>query len=1223
VTGGAGTRIDLQLAGYRIDAVIGQGGMGTVYRAEQLHLRRMVALKIMAPQLAGEASFRERFLRESQIAASLEHPNVVPVFDAGEDEGLLFIAMRYLPGGDLRALIRREHGVSLERLTPLIEQVAGGLDAAHALGLVHRDVKPSNVLLGPADASAGKVQAYVTDFGLSKRAVEGTGTSSGRPLGSVHYMSPEQIRGEQVDARSDTYALGCLLYECLTGSVPFARDSEVAVLYAHLEAPCPKVTESRGELPAVLDELVSWALAKAPEDRPASSGELAAALADALSGSPSWHRPPTAPLPEADTPPVPGAEQGDGRAIVGRLREQAELMLALERSRKGRGSVVLLMGEAGIGKSTLAQNLSEEAERRGVDALWAAGGSFGAVPPPYWHWVQVVRALARRRDAAELFTGLGDAAAWLVAIVPDLAAALPGVPLPTTAVGVEEGRFNVYDAIARLLTAAGGDGGLLVVLDDLHLADEASLLALGFVVGLIRHTGVLVVGTYREEELAGAVGGGDDASAFAELTRRSRTIALEGLDAEHVARLIAGRTEGQAPSGLIERVHKVTAGNPLFVSELLNLLEAQGKLTDSHIASSALPLPKGISDAISQRLAPLSPRAREVLDVGAVIGPSFRAGTLARAARMPAGEVLELLDQASRRGLLRPAEGLVDGYAFSHGLVQATLYEALPRSRRCAIHAPVGEALEQDYDVAAGEGLADVAYHFLEAAPAGETERAVRYARLAAEQAVQAFAYEQAITLYSRALEISDPGRGQVRIELLQALGEAQMRVGETETARATLARAADAARAHDDPEGLARASLASGIWGLSFGIDEPLVRAAEEAVEQLEGGDSPGLLACVKGQLATALYYSPEVERRERLAAEALALARSEHERLGTVDSARMLGYVMGRYLLTRWGPRSAERDFGLSDELLAVSRESRDAELEILTRNWRISVLLELGRFAAVDQEIARVGQIATELRQPRAMVFTPLLHGIRAGTAGRFEEVERLNAEAMQIGLGVSGTVAHLAAMAQLLAMRLQQGRVAELEGPVTAMANAHPGMIAMHCVRVLILAQTGRDEEARAEFERITGSGLDGLPEDNVHIVALAVLGEVVAELEDPAGARRLYSWLEPYAGRWVVSASASALWPVDRSLGRLATISGATETALGHLARAREQAERAGALPSVALTALDEARLLALLGADEHRDRIVSLAREAREIAQELGMGLVVDAATLMEAEAEG
>jgi eukaryotic-like serine/threonine-protein kinase len=714
VTGGSASGIEMRLAGYRIDAVVGQGGMGTVYRAEQLRLQRDVALKVMAPHLASDPGFRERFLRESQIAASLEHPHVVTVYDAGEADGVLYIAMRYVPGGDLRGLIRRAHGLPAGVALSVLQQVAGGLDAAHELGLVHRDVKPSNVLIAGARRPDGSVQSYVTDFGLSKRIVEASDTDTRRPIGSVHYMSPEQIRGEQLDARSDTYSLGCLLYECLTGEVPYACDSEVAVLYAHLEARCPRVSSADADLPAALDDVLAWALAKAPAERPASSGELAAAVAEALRGSPVSRPPSPRPAPVTGAPAIHPSRPGGPRArpIVGRLEEQGQLLRALEQAVEGDGSVVLLVGEAGIGKSTLARQLSEQAERRGVPTLWATGGAFGAAPPPYWHWLQLVRALARRADGGELFGALGAAAAWLVAIAPEIATALPDIAPTAAPMGADEGRFHVYDALARLFVQAAGGSGLVIVLDDLHLADEASLLALAFIAAMIRDTGVLVVGTYREGDPAAARGGEED-SSLSELSRSSETIRLGALDSEHVGRLISERSGGQAPVGMVERVHDVTGGNPLFVTELLNLLETQGRLTDSKISSSALPLPRGISDAISQRLAPLAPRAREALDVGAVIGASFRAGTLARAAGIPPGESLELLDQAVAQGIVRPVAELADGYTFSHGLVQATLYEALPRTRRCAIHAAVGEALEKDYDITAGEGLAEVAYHFL------------------------------------------------------------------------------------------------------------------------------------------------------------------------------------------------------------------------------------------------------------------------------------------------------------------------------------------------------------------------------------------------------------------------------------------------------------------------------------------------------------------------------
>ena len=277
------------------------------------------------------------------------------------------------------------------------------------------------------------------------------------------------------------------------------------------------------------------------------------------------------------------------------------------------------------------------------------------------------------------------------------------------------------------------------------------------------------------------------------------------------------------------------------------------------------------------------------------------------------------------------------------------------------------------------------------------------------------------------------------------------------------------------------------------------------------------------------------------------------------------------------------------------------------------------ELGRFSVVDLEIARIEHMADELRQPRAMLFLPLHEATRAGTVGRFAEAERLNAETIELGRRVRGTTGEVASTTQMVSIRMQQGRLSELEPAVRWFAKAHPGMVAMQCVFALILAQSGRSSEARAELERLTGSGLAGVPKDNLHIVTMALLGETAAELHDARTAGEIRAWMLPYAGRWVVSPNAAALWPVDRSLASLATIAGLHEEARAHIDAAREQAASAGALPSTALLALDEARLLAAEGRPEERERVRALAGEARALAQELDMGLVVDAATLLEA----
>ena len=270
------------LGGYRIEAVTGKGGMGVVYRATQLGLDRTVALKVIAPELAEDEGFRERFKRESRIAASIEHRNVIPVHEAGEDEGRLFITMRFIEGTNLRELIEAQGRLSPERAVHIVGQVCSALDAAHARGLVHRDIKPANVLIATKD---GEDEAYLTDFGLTKHRDSASGvTATGVWVGTIDYMAPEQIEGQQLDARCDVYAVGCVLYHALTGDVPFRRPTDVATIFAHMSDPPPSPSEHVAELPHELDGVVRRAMAKARDERYLSAGDLARAALAALEG---------------------------------------------------------------------------------------------------------------------------------------------------------------------------------------------------------------------------------------------------------------------------------------------------------------------------------------------------------------------------------------------------------------------------------------------------------------------------------------------------------------------------------------------------------------------------------------------------------------------------------------------------------------------------------------------------------------------------------------------------------------------------------------------------------------------------------------------------------------------------------------------------------------------------------------------------------------------------
>ncbi len=270
------------LGGYRIEGVIGRGGMGIVYRATQLALQRPVALKVIAPNLAEDEGFRRRFRRESMLAAAIDHPNIIPVYEAGEVDGVPFIAMRFVKGTDLGAMIIERGPLKTELVRQVVEQVGSALDAAHAAGLVHRDIKPANILVADDGGDPNQAHVYLTDFGLTKGRGESKLTQTGTWVGTVSYIAPEQVEGRAVDGRADLYSLACVVYESLTAHPPFERDSDIATLYAHLQDDRPRPSQLRPGMPPAVDAVVAKGMARNANDRYQSGSELGRALRDAL-----------------------------------------------------------------------------------------------------------------------------------------------------------------------------------------------------------------------------------------------------------------------------------------------------------------------------------------------------------------------------------------------------------------------------------------------------------------------------------------------------------------------------------------------------------------------------------------------------------------------------------------------------------------------------------------------------------------------------------------------------------------------------------------------------------------------------------------------------------------------------------------------------------------------------------------------------------------------------
>lgn len=344
-----------EFAGYRIIAQAGRGGMGVVYRAEDVRLGRTVAVKLLAPELAVDPGYRERFVRESRLAAMIDHPSILPVYEAGESAGLLYIAMRWVEGSDLATVIEEEGPLAAGRAVSLLAQVASALDAAHGRGLIHRDLKPANVLVTSSGGPGQVEHAYLTDFGVAKERAGPALTRTSMFIGSPHYAAPEQFEGSELDGRADQYALACVLVDGLTGEPPFVRGTDVAVMYAHLHDPPPRLAERRPGLPPGLDAVIARALAKKRDDRYESCSEFLDAARDALPGD--ERRPAASTVVEAEPhtrPPSQSTTQiepearGDRPEAVARTRRRRwPLIAALGVVLAGVGAAVAVLASGG------------------------------------------------------------------------------------------------------------------------------------------------------------------------------------------------------------------------------------------------------------------------------------------------------------------------------------------------------------------------------------------------------------------------------------------------------------------------------------------------------------------------------------------------------------------------------------------------------------------------------------------------------------------------------------------------------------------------------------------------------------------------------------------------------------------------------------------------------------------------------------------------------------
>jgi class 3 adenylate cyclase/tetratricopeptide (TPR) repeat protein len=917
--------------------------------------------------------------------------------------------------------------------------------------------------------------------------------------------------------------------------------------------------------------------------------------------------------------PLPAALAEAARsAFVGRADERQRLAGALRAATVGERRFVLVAGEPGIGKTRLAAELARSAADAGAIVLF--GRSDEDLSAPFQPWVQALGHLAAHADPEALRADAGEAPGVIARLVPELARRLGVAPSEPSPNDPEAERARLFEAIDALLASASQGAPLVIVLDDLHWADKPSLVLLRSLVRSSRLAALLLIGTYRETDLARTH---PLAEVLADLRREPRVerMLLRGLGPEDVSALVASRGQQEPPAEFVAALHAETEGNPFFLEEVLRHLVETGalRLEDGRWTSdrslSELGIPEGIREVVGRRLSRLSETANQALGVAAVIGREFDAA-LIEAAGGPGGDaLLDALDEAARVRLIVDAPGALGRFAFSHALVRQTLYEEVAALRRARLHWRIGEALEKRHGASSVEQLAAIARHLCEGALAGDVARAVDVTLRAAERALALAAFEEEIALATRALGLLDHAgldEPEARYRAWMLRGAGEMRLLQPGF-RSSYDAAIEIAQRLARPEWCARAVSESNAQLDADADADARTRARiADALAALPPGDSSERCLLLS-RLSVSWTVRPE--EREPFADDALAIAR----RLGsTFELYRALA---AKAQLLQGSPRVEELEALMReiDPIGSLSASSLSGSRDLLPFGYPLylaSLRADRARFAGVCSELERF--VAATRWQPY------ILHYYRAMDAlaqGRFREA-RQEAAIFRAGatLGVGGGLLGFADM--VTTARLEEGQLAaHLRGIEEFAAAAPPAYHAYRCIPTAVRAALGDEAAARRELEELMADGFASL----WHRVggwplALRHLADTAALLEHEAAARALEAELTDYSGLMLIAWNGTHLeGAADRALGQVLAVQGRLDEACRCYERALALEEGFESWALAARTRYWWARALAARGASGDLAQACELLDACLDRTRTFGMAYLTEQAETLRA----
>lgn len=884
---------------YRILGQLGAGGMAVVYEAVDERLGRRVALKFLPAHSCSDATSRDRFLREAQTASSLNHPGICTIYAFGEHQGRPYIVMERLEGRSLRDF-GAQGRPNLSEILDIASGLLEALVAAHQAGVIHRDIKPENLFL----TLDGRTK--ILDFGLA-RSAPGAETASGSDqtlltmpgtvFGTVPYMSPEQLRGEPVDGRSDLYSLGLTLYELATGVLPTRAETPALSIAAILKDEPPPASRLRPELGPEFDRLMDQALAKSPVER----FESAAAMLEAVqrlqlqlgSGllNVSTRMSATSRLSSGPAVPSGGAERaflpGESR-LVGRDPQMHLLAERIRGAHAGRGGVLLLEGEPGLGKTRLLEwSLVRMVDSGGLALRGRCLQAEGS--PPFLPMVEVLEQLIRTCPESALLDCLGATGPEVARLTPRLRRMLPDGLQPVK-VPPEQERYVLFSSLTEFLERLSSRQPVLLAIEDLHWADEPTLRYLEYLAPRLKTMPLLVLATLRPVSVEPSAHALVSDLSYGRLVER---VSLEPLPVAGVEELLAEYAGVPVPPEIARAVFTVTEGNPFFVEEVYRLLKAEERLVDSKgrwntaLDLSDLDIPEGVATLLRRRFARLRPATLSVLQRAALLGRRFRSEVLERLEGGEAGpdSVIDSLEEAERAGLVTvTADSGRIICSFSHALVRQGLLEGLSPWRQQRVHQRIAGVLASDSGTGDPEAVAEIAYHLNRAGALADPETCRRFYALAGRQAMERTAFLEAADLLEKAIPLTEEPGSQA--SLLFQLGLARTGLRDWPAAQSAWTKAVEIFESLGDAEGVGKivAILAAQlIWG---GRREESIAISRRGLAALGEVSSPyrcRLLAWA----GHGISQGGDVESGLGLTAEALAMA----EQLG---SSHLRGHIL-----------------------------------------------------------------------------------------------------------------------------------------------------------------------------------------------------------------------------------------------------------------------------------------------------------------------------------------